>query len=390
MATTRTLLDSASLADLSYVLDQRRLPRSYSWAYQCAYETTCFFLETDSVRLGPALTRARASGVNAILRTSLAPTIRAYKVDARLKLGAMTKTQEWAARLEGKNALREFILGSPLDSTGRDVSGLVRAFLESEKRYWPDTCAELDGPFDEVFTVQIAAALDMSATKLRQLHNTVTENFQILANPRKNLGAEQTLVLENAFLASTLLRGYYKDIYYRHGQILHHPVRSAFLASGVSDHGAERFTPTNSVRALAAVLIEASMRQHHGVERIECYAASLRTVRYAAKQGRVNLNQVDDDDTALRDAADSLIRLGVRSRSQAADKWIEVFFGGGVTIATTFALAPWEALGVGLGAAVASGVIGVGASVGKATMERRYRLSRLGKAAWGRLIREAS
>ena len=390
MAVTRTLLDSASLADLSYVLDQRRLPRSYSWAYQCAYETTCFFLEADSARLGPALTRARPSGVNAILRTSLASTIRTYKVDAELKSEAMNSTQDWASGPEGTSLLREFIFGSPQDSTGRDVSGLVRAFLENEKRYWPDTCAELDGPFDQVFAQQIADALSISPAKLIQLHDIITENPLILANPTKNLGSEQTLIVEGAFLASTLLRGYFKDTYYRRGQILHHPIRSAFLTGSAGEQKVELFTPTNSVRALSAVLIEASMRQHRGVERIEYYAASLRTIREAAKQGRVNLRQVDDDNTALKDAADSLIKMGIRSRSQAADKWIEVFFGGGVTLATTFALAPWESLSLGLGAAAASGIIGVGASVGKVAMERRYRLSRLGKSAWGRLIRDAN
>lgn len=171
-----------------------------------------------------------------------------------------------------------------------------------------------------------------------------------------------------------------------------HAARLSVINITVCNAAADRtelFTPTNTARALAAVLIEASMRQRRGIERIEYYAGSLRAIREAAKQGRVNLRQIDGDETALKDAADSLIRLGIRSRSASADKWIEVLFGGGVTIATTFAVAPWESLSVGLGTAIASGMIGVGASVGKVTMERRYRLARLGKAGWGRLIRDA-
>lgn len=386
MARARTLLDFASFADLSYVLDQRRAPRRYSWSYQCAYETTCLLVSMDTINLAPAMPRSAPSGPSAVLLSALGTSIKQYRVAKQLQNAAHVATQSWADQAENQKLIGKFVR-PPVDRAESDARYLESAFLESEKRYWPHTVMETQGLFDAAFLPQIARIVDVPLSDLEALYTVTKERPQLLKKPEVSFNGEQISILERSFLASVLLRGVYREGYARNVQVLHHPYRGSFfdqLGVGASER---LFSSTNSVRALASILIEASMRQKGGESRIRHYATSIQILRAAAKHGRVNLKDVDQDDTALKDAADAMIRLGIRTRSAYSEKWIEAFIGGGITWATSFGLTPWESLGIGLATSTFSSLVGAGTLAGGLALERRYRLVDLGRSSWGRLQR---
>jgi hypothetical protein len=387
VSVTRTLLDSAALADLSYVLDQRRLPRQYEWSYQCAFETTCLLISTDSVRIAPPMARRTPQGVNAELRTALSSFIQRYKVNSSVKEVALKATSEWFSEPQNQAVVREFIGGSALDFAGESIGGLVGKFMENERRYWPETVVELGGVYDKGFLVQISQIIERPESELLRLHHLVEQRPSVLSDSASELTGDRLDIAERSFLASVLIRGYFRDTYARRGQVLHHPFRSIFLAKCSNGAAEGLFEPSNSLRAVASILIEASMLQKTGRSRIDYYANSLRILRGAARQGRLNLGQVDTDSEALADAADTMIKLGIRTRSPSTDRWIDALIGGGITLSTAFTLTPWESLVSGLTTSTLSGLVGVGDTVGKALLERRYRLSHLGRSGWGRLQR---
>jgi hypothetical protein len=390
MSVTRTLLDSAALADLAYVLDQRRLPRQYEWSYQCAFETTCLLISTDSVRIAPPMARRAPQGVNAELRTALSPFIQHYNVNSLAKEAALKATSEWFSEPQNRAIVRAFIGGSAVDVAGESIGGLVTTFMENERRYWPETAVELGGVFDKAFLVQISQVIERPESELLALHHLVEQQPGVLRDSASGLAGDRLDIAERAFLTSVLLRGYFRDMYARRGQVLHHPFRSVFLAKCADGPAEGLFEPTNTQRAVASILIEASMRQKTGRARIDYYANSLRVLRGAAHQGRLNLRQVDIDSEALADASDTMIKLGIRTRAPSTDRWIDALIGGGITLSTAFTLTPWDSLVSGLTTSMMSGLVGVGDSVGTALLERRYRLSHLGRSGWGRLQRPRS
>jgi hypothetical protein len=344
-------------------------------------------ISSDSVRMAVGLSKGGPTGVYAELRTLLGSSIQTYRSNRSIRDWALRETEAWAADSDNQIVLSRFINGTASAPNGDSLQPLVYQFVENEKRYWSKTAIELGGLFDVQFIPYIADVLRVPGDELKKLHARISGRPDLLTKSEKQLGKEGAKLTEKAFLAAMLLRGYYRDIYARQGQILHHPYRSAFLAVSSNEIPTCEFVTTNTTRAAAAMLIQASMRQSTSQARIRHYAEAIAILRSAAKKGRLNLREADDDSIALSDSADALIKLGIRTRRPSADKWVDIFFGSAVTWATTFTLTPWESLAVGVASSGIAGAVGLGSVVGTLALERRYRLSGLGRATLGRLQR---
>jgi hypothetical protein len=385
--TTPTLLDSASLGELAYLFDSGRPMRRYTWAYQCAYESTCLLLSCKSIRIAPGVRLAKPSGVHGRLRSRLASLIHEYRAKKDVTDLALDETRLWALRPENQAHLARYVDFGPLVDAG--ISEALGPFVESHKEQWYDVAAERGELFDEMFIEAIASTLDVSPDELSRLHSLIRREPHRLMESGEGLGSYGSDLASSAYLVSILLRGYLHDAYARleNVQVLHHPYRTIFLENGAQPSGSLSFGPSNSVRAVASILIEGSMRQRSAEARVEHYCNSMEALLRAVRQGRLNLRQADDDEIALRDSADAFVRLGIRTHSPASDQWLDYLFGGAVNWLTSFHLVSWESFVAGMAGAAISAKFSIGSRAADKLLERPQRLARLGRHGPGRLVR---
>jgi hypothetical protein len=377
--------DAATIADLSYVLDQDHVPFAYSWAHKCAFDTTCLLLSLDGIGIAQGLTQALPAGVHGQVQRQLGDLIRPLTISPATRLQGLLDTQKWAQ--SNSQTIRDFVYGNAEDESGFSLNDLVPAFLESERRHWIATAREMNGLFDREFYRSLAHCFGEPESVISKLNRRIGEDPALLKDPERAFGRDGTELIEKCFLAAVLLRGSFRDYCSRELQVIHHPYRSAMLSSSTAVGQAQRFEATNTVRATSALLLEAGFNKGRGDARIDFYAQSLRRLRAAAAEGRLNVCEVDSDDIAIRDTADMFKTLGIETRREGAAGWIDLAFGAAASVVSAFFLTPWETVATGLASSAASSKAHLGDRLASAVLERPRHLVKLAEAGLGRLSR---
>jgi hypothetical protein len=263
---------------------------------------------------------------------------------------AIAKTKRWIGRSSNLDKLSETVEGLHADSLNF-LPWSEWATCEG----WFAHSARFNGLFDPTFVTYIAKMLKLTHKEVMELHcqSLDPRRLKYLISQRNGQRYQDFQLMSKAYVASAILRGKYHDELSKLTglQISHHPIREMICRGGTASPIG--LPVSNTISALAALVIHGAARQRRRKDRALCWADNVKRVKCLVASGREDIGARPTDnaaiDVALRIAREAAIQMGDRRFSL----WLELGMSLGVGALTHILLSPWLALPVASSAEVA-------------------------------------
>lgn len=338
---TEVYIDSASIYELISLFRYPTFQDAYPWAQSSAIEVTSLMISNKSLLMSPSPSQAGiATGDYGLLMYNLSQWIKHKSPNHLIASHAIQKTKRWTRD-------NSDLITSSIKEMRKDETNFITWLEQSIIYAWGEHSQRLGGLFNFEFIPQISKILDLQTNDLKEVWS-LSKSKKIIDDFIKRMPDDDNFkIMQDAYIASALIRGRYHEYVAKESQIqiLPHKLRKPVFIN-LGKNKKHKFRVLNTQRLCAWLIVESAFCEKSIEERINLFTENLDKIRKANFQDLIDLRDKPDDITAIKVVKNAAKMSGVRIHKKKIEKIIDLVMAIGIGYLTSFILTEWVGIPV--------------------------------------------